>query len=413
MSKKILHSNRQSVLHLSKLPVVLAVIASLTIASCGKKNDEEPITRFAESDKVVRLIPVRVKDRKGWAKDMLSIMDEAKVPHTLENICSIVAIVDQESNFHADPAVAGLSQDAKKALFERIQDKLGDTGVDKFKAMLKSKPAPDENFMMQIDKIKTERDLDLLYRQMFDYFRDHYNLSLLTGAASLISGHDMKEYLNPIKTLGSMQVHVNFAFSHPHNSKKTDDIRDEMYTQYGGMYYGILRLMDYDAAYDKPIYRFADYNSGMYSSRNAAFQQVISKLSDIPLAYDGDLLSYDKDENALSQRSNTEIQIAMIARENNLGLSAANIRGDLLKEKEKNLEETETYKKINDIYLKEFNKAAAYAIMPQVVISGPKLSRDYNTNWYASRVNGRYLHCVSVGKRLRFSSEKLSDNDDE
>jgi len=95
----------------------------------------------------------------------------------------------------------------------------------------------------------------------------------------------------------------------------------------------------------KPIYRFADYNSGMYSSRNAAFQQVISKLSDIPLAYDGDLLSYDKDENALSQRSNTEIQIAMIARENNLGLSAANIRGDLLKEKEKNLEETETYKK--------------------------------------------------------------------
>ncbi|MEX7508369.1 DUF1615 family protein, partial [Acinetobacter baumannii] len=46
-------------------------------------------------------------------------------------------------------------------------------------------------------------------------------------------------------------------------------------------------------------------------------------------------------------------------------------------------------------------KEPLYAIMPQVVISGPKLSRDYNTNWYATRVNGRYETCMQRAKRIR------------
>ena len=324
-----------------------------------------------------------------------------------------MAIVDQESNFKADPAVPNLPNDAKKALFERIQDKLGDTGVDKFKEMLQSKPTPTDNFMSQIDKIKTEQDLDLLYQKMFDYFRDHYNLSIITGAASLFAGHDMKEYFNPIKTLGSMQVHVNFAFAHPRKSSKTTDIRQEMYTQYGGMYYGINRLMGYKADYNKPIYRFADYNSGVYSSRNAAFQTTIGKLSEIPLDLDGDLLAYNKDQEALPARSDVEMQLSRLVRENNLGLSDSNIRSDLLKEKNQDFEDTETYKKVNALYLAKFKKAPPYAAMPHVQISGPKLSRDYDTNWYASRVDGRYRRCESMGKRLHLTMGPVSNADDD
>lgn len=396
----------------SRTTLLLALSCTILISGCHKNTDDDE-AQLSERDKVARLIPERVPDRKGWATDMLSIMDEAKIPHTLSNICSIVAIVDQESNFHANPAVPNLPKDAKKALFERIQDKLGDTGVIQFKKMLLSKPEPQNNFMMQINKLKTEQDLDILYRRIFDYFKYHYGLALLTGPASLIAGYDIKEYLNPVKTLGSMQVHVNYAFAHPRKTSNTVAIRDEMYTQSGGLYYGISRLLGYPANYNKPIYRFADYNSGIYSSRNASFQQIISDLSDFPLDLDGDLLSYDKDQHALATRSNTETQLDILAQENNFGLSSASIRGDLLKEKTVEFEDTVTYKKINAFYLEKFKKEAPYAAMPHVIIEGPKLSREYDTNWYAKRVNGRFQRCERIGRRFSFIKDKDQNNDDD
>ncbi len=397
--------------HKPRTTLLLALSCLISISGCHKDTDDEE--QLSERDKVARLIPERVPNRKLWATDILAVMDEEKIPHTLNNLCSIVAIVDQESNFHANPAVPNLPQDAKKALFERIQDKLGDTGVIQFKKMLLSKPAPNDNFMMQINKLKTEQDLDVLYRKMFDYFKYHYGLALLTAPASLIAGVDIKEYLNPVKTLGSMQVHVNYAFSHPHTTSNTVAIRDEMYTQYGGLYYGISRLLSYPANYNKPIYRFADYNSGVYSSRNASFQQMVSDLSDFPLDLDGDLLTYDKEQHALADRSNTETQIDILAQENKFGLSNASIRGDLLKEKTAEFEETTTYKKINAFYLEKFKKEAPYAVMPHVEITGPKLSRDYDTNWYAKRVNGRFQRCERIGRRYSFEKEPSSTNSDD
>ena len=39
--------------------------------------------------------------------------------------------------------------------------------------------------------------------------------------------------------------------------------------------------------------------------------------------------------------------------------------------------------------------------MPQVVISGPKLSKDYNTNWFATNVDKRYQTCMTTAKKLK------------
>ena len=60
-----------------------------------------------------------------------------------------------------------------------------------------------------------------------------------------------------------------------------------------------------------------------------------------------------------------------------------------------------TYRGVAKLYQEQTGKEPFYAIMPEVVISGPKLSRDYNTNWFASRVDGSYQTCMRKVKNLK------------
>ena len=180
------------------------------------------------------------------------------------------------------------------------------------------------------------------------------------------------------------------------------DLRADLYTSYGGLYYGIHRLMVYQANYDKPLYRFADYNSGMYSSRNAAFQQRIATLSGESLAIDGDLLLY-KDGSPISKISSTETAAIALLATASKPINAQQIRSDFKKEKTRDFEKTITYRAVNDMFASKFGREPTYAIMPKVVISGPKLSRDFDTNWFATRVNERYQTCITTAKRHRLS----------
>lgn len=383
--------------------------ACISLAACGDNawwsSDKDP---EMEADQIRKVIPARVNDRESWSQDIFDIMQELSIPKTKQNVCSIVAVVDQESNFVADPTVPGLGAKAVEEINSRLKEKfeaklgekIGGTVAGYFEDVLKNQPSPENNYMSQMRKVQTERELDLLYREIFDYMAQHYHVSALTGAAKLV-GQDIGEKLNPITTLGSMQVHINYAKEHKRKAGGIAELRNDLYTQYGGLYYGIHRLMEYPADYDEAIYRFADYNSGMYSSRNAAFQKMLDALTEADISLDGDLLLYNKDGDVKSTQSQTEKELIAVFAQNNVLVTPRQIRADLKKEKEKKFEDTQTYLAVQKLYQKKTNKEPMYAVMPQVVISGPKLSRDYNTNWFASRVNGRYEQCMQKAKRIK------------
>ncbi|WP_151788817.1 DUF1615 domain-containing protein [Acinetobacter ursingii] len=385
------------------------ITLSLSLVGCGDGNwwsqKDEPEFK---AEQIKRVIPTRVNGRESWANDIDDIMEKLGIPKTKENVCSIVAVVDQESNFVADPVVPGLGAKAVKEvntrLNEKFEEKLGTTiggqVAGYFEDVLKNQPSPDNNYMSQMRKVRTERDLDLLYRQIFDFMASHYHVSALTGAAKLV-GQDIGEKMNPITTLGSMQVLITYAQDHKRSRMNTNELRDDLYTQYGGLYYGIHRLMMYPADYNKSIYRFADYNSGMYSSRNAAFQSMLNDLTPKELDLDGDLLLYNKDGSPRAVLSQSEKELISVFAQNNVLVTPRQIRSDLKKEKEKSFEDTQTYIAVKKLYKTKTGKEPIYAIMPQVIISGPKLSRDYNTNWFASRVNGRYETCMQRAKKIR------------
>ena len=385
------------------------IAACISLSASGDNawwsNGKEP---EMEAEQIKKVIPTRVNDRQSWAQDIFDIMQELSIPKTKQNVCSVVAVVDQESNFVADPTVPGLGEKAVQEINSRLKEKfeaklgetIGGTVAEYFEHVLKNQPYPKNNYMSQMRKVKTERELDLLYREIFDYMSKHYHVSALTGAAKLV-GQDIGEKMNPITTLGSMQVHINYAKEHKRQSGSIAELRNDLYTQYGGLYYGIHRLMEYPADYDKAIYRFADYNSGMYSSRNAGFQRMLNAMTKTEISLDGDLLLYTKNGDIRATQSQTEKELIAIFAQNNILVTPRQIRSDLKKEKEKKFEDTQTYLAVQKLYQNKTQKEPIYATMPQVVISGPKLSRDYNTNWFASRVNGRYETCMQRAKRIK------------
>lgn len=384
-------------------PLLITVIISTALLGCSEQNSSEEEQQKTLNEKSIRhAIPNHVAQRDSWAKDMSSIMDELKIEKTPTNVCSIVAIVDQESNFIANPKVPGLGQKAVKEVSTRLEEKFtdklgsrfGKPVAQYFNNVLKNQPNPHDNYLNQMKKVQTEKDLDLLYRQIFDYMTKHYHVSMLTTTAKFV-GQEIGERMNPITTLGSMQVQVRYANDHLREHMNIYQLRDYLYTQYGGLYYGTHRLMMYEAQYNKAIYRFADYNSGMYSSRNASFQKILNQLTKGKLALDGDLLLYDGDDSVSSKISDTEVVLNKLFSEKKVNITPRQVRNDLEKEKELEFENTNTYSTLQKLYKDQTGKIAPYAIMPQVIISGPKLSKEYNTNWYATRVNGRYEACMN------------------
>ena len=377
--------------------LILCFFAALCPACSVSGAAEDLVLSPRDVTRLITGAEKNVKDPQGWADDLLDVLKLHDLPASKENICAAIAIIDQESSFVANPAVAGLGKISERALRAKM-DKVPVLGRLALR-FLEVKPSPADNYLARIRAARTERDLDLIYRAMVADAAKQTGLGLVLNSGLLNRQIDGR---NEIDTIGSMQVSVDFALEvakrrHwlPMSLEDVYALRDELYTRHGGMYYGVLLLLGYETGYNRKLYRFADFNAGRYSSRNAAFQSQIAELSGSALAADGDLLLYDTSGKVGGGVSNTEKALRAVLKNSKFELSDEDIRKDLLREKENDFVQTLTYDALRATYEQVTKKEPVFAMVPKIALSSPKIRSKMTTRIFAESVDRRYQACMA------------------
>ena len=330
--------------------------------------------------RVARLLPPGVKDKAGWAEDLHTAFKVLEVPHASQTYCAAIAIIEQESSFQAAPVVPGLPNIVRRELETRA-GRFAVPSLLVTAALNKNSPTG-KTYNERIDALKTETQLNDLFEDMI---------------GELPFGQQLFADYNPVRTGGPMQVSVDFATQHvkersyPYPIAKK--LRNEVFTRRGGLYFGSAILLDYDVPYDQIVYRFADFNAGRYSSRNAAFQLALGKIAGKPLAPDGDLLRY---ENGLPANVASSVEDAALNIAYQLEMSRPQIRRDLLLEKTPAFSRSPLYTRVFALADKA-GKPMPRQAMPQIDLKSPKITRKLTTEWFARRVEGRYKTCLGRG----------------
>lgn len=354
--------------------VALGLGIALLCGGCGDAGRRTPEQVHAD---LMRRLPVTLHDREGWARDVQAAFAAQRIEPSTANLCAALAVVEQESTYRADPPVPGLGGIAIAEIKRRAAARhVPAFAVD---AALKLRSPDGRSYAQRLQAMRTERELSELFEEMV--------ARLPLGSGRLLAG------LNPVRTGGPMQVRVDFAERNARGYPYAVDgsIRHEVFSRRGGLYFGIRHLFGYPAQYDRPLYRFADFNAGWYASRNAAFQQAAAIASGTRLARDGDLLAPAASMDAPGA---TEAALRGIAPA--LGMDAAAIRRDLGKERSASFAETELYRRVFAIADgKGAGRLVPRARVPDIALSSPKIPRKLTTAWFASRVEARWKACMA------------------
>lgn len=325
------------------------------------------------------LIPASVTDRAGWTLDIYAALSAMDIPQTAETFCAVIATTEQESDFRADPSVPGLPDIAWREI-DKQSERIGMPKLVVQKA-LKLQSSDGKSYSERLDTVQTERQLS----ELFEDFIGRVPMGKTFFAAR-----------NPVRTGGPMQVSVAFAEKYAASKNYpypvAGSIRHEVFTRRGGIYFGIAHLLDYPASYDSPIYRFADYNAGQYSSRNAAFQNAVTLASGTALTLDGDVLRFDHAQ-AIAQPSSTELATRGLAAR--LNMSASEIRRDLERGTTSDFERTRLYVRVFALADKLNGKPVPRAVLPSILLNSLKFTRKLTTESYANRVAGRHRRCLA------------------
>ncbi|NOK18578.1 DUF1615 domain-containing protein [Corallococcus carmarthensis] len=375
--------------------VLLALTACASRAPVVTEVPPPPTLSVAQ---VARLLPAKVKgpEREGWARDVLAALDAEAIPASAPVVCQVLATIEQESGFQADPAVPGLPKLVRQKL-DGTAGRLGPLGRRVLDEVLAAKAkGAKRSFGARLDTLRTERDLDRLFRDMLAYYEEEYPAAYAAAdLASSLFGPSSFAGQNPVTTAGSMQVSVRYAVEKAGPDADPVAVRESLYTRAGGVRYGTARLLGFEAAYDQPLYRFADYNGGVYSSRNAALQAQVSRLTGVALATDGDLRLYDKDGEPRGEDSQSLKALLLFRQRYAPDLSERRVRRDVEEEKTADFEKTDTYLAVKRVYAKQTGQPPVYAQLPQVTLKSVKLSGERTTAWFAKSVDARYQQCMA------------------
>ena len=362
----------------SPIPATPAVTTTPVIAPpTPPVSTSKPVLTEAQGAALLdQLLPPRISDRRAWANDIMSAFTALKLPYRADNFCAVAAVIEQESSWQADPTVPNLPAIVWEKIGERANKYLVPLPIVKA-ALLKNSPNG-KSYKARIDSLRTEREMNLLFEDM------------AAEASKLGLPMNMK---NPIRTGGPMQVSVEFAEAHvkiwPYPYQTGSSIRNDVFTRRGGIYFGSAILLQYPAPYQDMRYRFADFNAGRYSSRNAALQAAISQLTGRKLALDGDLLSYTG-----KQASGSTYQ-AILTLRGALEMNPSTIERDLQQEKSSTFAQSALYRKLFALADRKAGKALPRERMPQIDLHSPKISRKLTTQWFADKVNARYQACMA------------------
>ncbi|MDZ3991004.1 hypothetical protein PspTeo4_05896 [Pseudomonas sp. Teo4] len=320
----------------------------------------------------MRLLPAQAKDRQGWAKDIQVAFEAQDIAPSKSNLCAVLAVTEQESTFNADPQVPNLGRIAR----EEIDRRAARLHIPKLlvDGALNTNSGNGKTYQQRLLAVRSEKQLSTLY--------DDFIAGLPLGK-TLLGG------LNPVHTGGPMQVSIDFAEQHakgyPYSYEGT--IRQEVFTRRGGLYFGIAHLLGYPAHYERPLYRFADFNAGWYASRNAAFQAALSRATGVKLALDGDLVAPGAIMPGTTEQAARKLGVK-------LGLRNPQIRSQLGQGDSLAFEDSQLYSGVFALADASAGKPVPRAVLPGIELKSPKITRKLTTAWFAGRVDERYQRCM-------------------
>jgi len=142
---------------------IFALLATL-LAGCASQPSQEGRQPADVRAELVRKIPASTADREGWAADIQAALAAQRIDPSSENLCAVLAVIEQESGYRADPAVDGLARIAREEIDRRAAAK----HVPRFMvtAALQIKSPDGRSYAQRLESVRSERELSELYEDI-------------------------------------------------------------------------------------------------------------------------------------------------------------------------------------------------------------------------------------------------------